>query len=418
MGSNLSSISIHCTLPSSFLNGHLEEEVYIKQPEGFVEEGKEHLVCKLKQSLYGLKQSPRCWNSTLDAHLKRMGYVQSTSDPCIYTSTGGKSSIIGVYVDDFVVAGKSSEQIEQVKTTLSQKFDVKDLGELHHFLGVQVVQNHENGTVWIGQPTFTEAVLQKYGMNEAKQVKTPAIVNCKLLKASEECELVDQGLYQSAVGSLLYLATRSRPDIAFAVNNVARFCSRPTKQHWKAVKRIFRYLRGTTHLGLLYAREVESDVLIGYSDADWGGDCNDCKSTSGYLFQIGGTAVTWKSKKQSCVALSTAEAEYMALSGAAQEAIWLRELTSDLGSPQYQPTVIMEDNQSAISMAKNPQFHRRAKHINIKYHFIREQINDSKIRLEYCPTQHMLADLLTKGIGPEKFEKLRRMYGMYDYSVE
>ena len=161
-------------------------------------------------------------------------------------------------------------------------------------------------------------------MSEAKPVKTPVAVNCKLLKASEEGELVDQGLYQSAVGSLLYLAIRSRPDIAFAVNNVARFCSRPTKEHWTAVKRIFRYLSGTTHFGLLYTRGVGSDTLVGYADADWGGDCNDCKSTSGYLFQIGGTPVTWRSNKQSCIALSTAEAEYMALSSAAQEAIWLR----------------------------------------------------------------------------------------------
>ena len=277
-------------ITAAFLNGHLEEEVFMKQPEGFVVEGKEHLVCKLKQSLYGLKQSPRCWNFTLDAHLKSMGYVQSTNDPCIYTSSGGESTIIGVYVDDFVIAGESSKRIEQVKTSMSEKFDVKDLGELHYFLGVQIVQDHKRGTVWMGQPTFTESVLQKYGMSEAKSVKTPVSINSKLLEASEECELVDQVLYQSAVGSLLYLATRSRPDIAFGINNVARFCSKPTK-HRMALKRIFRYLRGTTHLGLLYSEGDETAALIGYSDADWGGDCNDYKSTSGYLFQIGNSAI-------------------------------------------------------------------------------------------------------------------------------
>ena len=399
-------------ITSAFLNGHLEEEVFMKQPLGFVVEGKENLVCKLKQSLYGLKQSPRCWNSTLDAHLKGMGYVQSTNDPCIYTSSEGESTIIGVYVDDFVIAGESSEKIEQVKASLSEKFDVKDLGELHYFLGVQVIQDDDRGTVWIGQPTFTESVLQKYSMSEAKSVKTPVSVNSKLLYASDECELVDQVLYQSAVGSLLYLATRSRPDIAFAVNNVARFCSKPTKEHWMAVKRIFRYLRGTTHLGLLYSKRDEPAALIGYSDADWGGDCNDYKSTTGYVFQIGGTAVTWRSKKQSCVALSTAEAEYVALSSAAQEAIWMRELSADLKNPQSQSTLILEDNQSAISIAKNPQFHGRTKHFNIKYHFIREQVSNGKICLRYCPTEDMLADLLTKGIGSEKFERLRRLYGI------
>ena len=175
------------------------------------------------------------------------------------------------------------------------------------------------------------------------------------------------------------------------------------------MKRIFRYLRGTIHLGLLYGKASETSDLIGYSDSDWGGDSNDYKSTTGYLFQIAGTAVTWKSKKLSCVALSTAEAEYMALSSAAQEAVWIRELISEL---QSQPTLIYEDNQSAISMAKNPQFHGRSKHISIKYHYIQEQVNNDKIRLEYCPTEDMLADLLTKGIRPEKFEKLRKLYGM------
>jgi hypothetical protein len=179
-----------------------------------------------------------------------------------------------------------------------------------------------------------------------------------------------------------------------------------------AVKRIFRYLKGTTHLGLLYSKGDETAALTGYSDADWGGDCNDYKSTTGYLFQIGGTAVTWKSKKQTCVALSTAEAEYIALSSAAQEVVWMRELSADLRNPQSQPTLIWEDNQSAISIAKNPQFHGRTKHFNIKYHFIREQVSNGKICLQYYPTEDMLADLLTKGIGPEKFERLRRLCGM------
>ena len=341
-----------------------------------------------------------------------MGYAQSTNDPCIYISTKGEASIIGVYVDDFVIAAETSGRIEQVKKALSKKFDVKDLGELHYFLGVQVIQDHESESVWIGQPTYTESILQKYGMQEAKPVRTPADINSKLLKASDESELVDQNLYQSAVGSLLYLSTRTRPDIAFAVGNVARYCSKPTKTHWTAVKRIFRYLKGTTRLGLLYRSGTETDALYGYSDSDWGGDCNDYKSTTGYLFLLGGTAVTWKSKKQSCVALSTAEAEYMALSSAAQEAIWMRELNSDLGNPQSQPTLVYEDNQSAIAMTKNPQFHGRTKHINIKYHYVREQVSKDKICLEYCPTEDMLADALTKGIGPEKFEKLRSLYGM------
>ena len=385
---------------AAFLNSHLEKEVYMKQPEGFVVKGKEHLVCRLKHSLYSLKQSPRCWNYVLDSHLKSIGFVQSSNDPCIYTALEG----------DIILAGESSERIS-VKKALSEKFDVKDLGELNYFLGVQVVQDRKDDKAWTGQPTFTESILKKYGMEEAKPIKTPVNANSKLVKASEESELADQGLYQSAVGSLLYLSSRTRPDIAFAVNSAARFCSNPTKQHWTAVKRIFRYLRGTTQFGLLYSKG-ESDALVGYSDADWAGDCNDYKSTTGYMFQIGGTVVSWKSKKQSCVALSTAEAEYMALASAAQEAVWMRELNSDLCNQPSEPTLIFEDNQSAISMAKNPQFHGRSKHINIKFHFVREQVGSNKICLKYCPSENMLADILTKGVSCEKFERLSRMCGM------
>ena len=202
------------------------------------------------------------------------------------------------------------------------------------------------------------------------------------------------------MGSLLYLSSRTRPDIAFAVLLVS-VQIRPKS----AVKCIFRYLRGTTQYGLLYAKGESSD-MIGYSDADWAGDCNDYKSTTGYMFQIG---VTWKSKKQSCVALSTAEAEYMALASTAQEAVWMRELTSNQPS---EPTLIFKDNQSAICMAKNPQFHRRSKHINIKFHFVREQVGTNKICLEYCPTEDMLADILTKGVSCVKFERLTKMWGM------
>ena len=401
---------------AAFLNGDLKEEVYMKQPEGFIKEGKEHLVCRLKHSLYGLKQSSRCWNFALDSQLKEMGYTQSISDPCIYTSTEGGMSIIGVYVDDIVIAGESTEKVQEVKHTLSRKFNMKDLGELNHFLGVQVIQDHDKGTMWIGQSQYTDTILKKFGMDQSKSIRTPVNTNLKLRKSTEESELADEVLYQSAVGSLLYLSTRTRPDIAYAVGNVARFCSKPTKDHWIAVKRIFRYLKGTTHLGLLYNKNND-ESLIGYSDADWGGDLDNYRSTTGYIFQIGGTAVSWKSRKQDCVALSTAEAEYMALACTAQEAVWMRELNIDMNNKLNEPTTIYEDNQSAICMAKNPQFHGRVKHIGIKYHFIREQVNAGSVKLEYCRTEDMIADMFTKGLTQEKFEKLRNLCGIHSQSA-
>ena len=396
---------------SAFLNGDLEEEVYMKQPQGVIQKGQEHLVCKLKRSIYGLKQSPRCWNQTLDTQLKELGFIQSPSDPCIYTSTKQGLMIIAIYVDDIVIAGKSEKQIASIKSAIAKQFQVKDMGEMHYFLGVSVKQNLKMKETWIGQPLYTKTILKKFGMENAKPIHTPADPSTKLLKATKDCEMADQVLYQSAVGSLLYLSSWTRPDITYAVGNVSKFCTNPTKQHWTAVKRIMRYLKGTTNMGLMYSKN-DCTNCVGYSDADWAGDVNDRKSTSGYLFKISGAPVSWRSKKQSCIALSTAEAEYMALSSAAQEATWLRQLTKDLHNEPTEPTVIKEDNQAAIRIAKNPESHGRTKHIDIKYHFLREKVMNDVIKLEYCPTNDMIADMLTKGLGREKFERFRDLAGI------
>ena len=397
---------------SAFLNGDLEEEIYMSQPEGFQIEG-ENLVCKLKRSLYGLKQAPRCWNTALDNQLKGMGFTQTKSDPCLYVNSEGELFIIAVYVDDILLAGKDKRKMDEIKQTLSSLFEVKDMGELHYFLGVKVIQNHEEKSIWIGQPTYTSSIIEHFGLKEAKSVATPVNTAIKLVKATEDDELADQGLYQSAVGSLQYLSTMTRPDITFAVSNVGKFSSKPTKDHWVAVKRIIRYLQGTSNYGLKYSYDgSNTSTCIGYSDSDFGGDTDDRKSTSGYIFQIGGTGISWRSKKQTSVALSTAEAEYIALSQAAQEAIWLRQLSTDLLCKPQQPTTVYEDNQAAISMSKNPQAHGKSKHIEIKYHFIREQVNNKNIEVKYCSTDNMIADMLTKGLSKEKFHKLRQLAGV------
>ena len=396
---------------TAFLNGELKEEVYMKQPEGYVVKGKEGLVCKLKKSIYGLKQSPRCWNSVLDDYLKKLRFVQAAGDPCLYMASEGEMLLIAIYVDDILLAGKSITRLNTVKQALSQKFQVKDMGELSYFLGVKVIQDHNAGSVWIGQQSYTQSILRKFGMEDAKTIQTPVDSSTKLVKGGDENTCVDQQLYQSAVGSLLYLSIATRPDITYAVSNVAKFCAKPMKQHWVAVKRIFRYLKGIQQYGLLYSKD-DSSNCVGFSDADWGGDLDDRKSTSGYVFQVGGTAISWRSKKQTCVALSTAEAEYIALASAAQESLWLQQLLADLKKEETKSVVMYEDNQSAISMAKNPQFHGRTKHIAIKYHFVREQVSNGNLELRYCKTNDMIADMMTKGLSGEQFEKLRHMAGM------
>ncbi len=294
---------------TAFLNGELEEEVYMKQPQGFILEGQEKLVCRLNKSIYGLKQSPRCWNTALHRKLDDMGFVQSTSDPCVYKKdSGGDNFIIGVYVDDIVLAGKTDREIGEVKTALSASFDIKDLGKLHHFLGMNIFHNDENGEIWIGQPIYTENLLKKYGMENSNPAKIPMDPSETFMKSTDLDERFDQHLYQSAIGSLSYLSVTTRPDITYSVNKMAKFCVDPSKHHWTGVKHILRYLKGTIQHGITYTKQ-SSGECVAYSDADWGRDLDDRKSTSGYLFVISGGPVSWKSKKQSSVALSTAEAE-------------------------------------------------------------------------------------------------------------
>lgn len=397
---------------TAFLNGILLEEVYMQQPEGYEEKGKEQQVCRLHRSIYGLKQSPRCWNDALDAQLRRLGFTQTPRDPCLYVSDAHSEMIVAVYVDDLMVAGKNIDQIQETKTKLSKEFRMKDLGRIHQFLGIRVIQDLAEENIWIGQANYILKLLTKFGMQDSHPVSTPSDTDSKLTKKTAEDEAADQQVYQAAVGSLLYLSTKTRPDISFAVGSAARFSSDPSQAHWRAVKRIMRYLRGTVDLGLLYHGGSGPDQCIGYSDADWGGSRDDRKSTSGYVFTWSGGAISWRSRKQSCVALSTAESEYVALSGATQEAKWIAELIGDLTAQSPQKMTILEDNQSAISIAKNPQYHGRTKHIDIKFHFVRSQVENGNIELEYCPSKDMVADILTKSLPTPLFEKLRGMMGV------
>jgi hypothetical protein len=198
---------------TAFLNGELQEEVYMRQPEGYEVEGKEHQVCKLHRSVYGLKQSPRCWNHVLDEFLKELGFHQTSSDPCLYVSITNPTLIVAVYVDDLVLSGKCVKRIKEVKRSLSDRFKMQDLGKLHHFLGIKVLQNLVEGKVWIGQPSYVQKLLEKFGMQDSKPVSTPSAPDSKLIKKKAEDEEVDQKKYQAAVGSLLYLSTKTRPDI-------------------------------------------------------------------------------------------------------------------------------------------------------------------------------------------------------------
>ena len=287
---------------------------------------------------------------------------------------------------------------------------MQDQGRIHYFLGMSIKRDRANKILTIDQSLYIEKVLQRFGMRDCNPISTPLENGKKFNRLIESESPVDVTNYQAAIGSLIYAAISTRPDISVAVGLLSQFMTNPGKEHWNGVKRVLRYLKGTLHFGLNF-KHSENFVLQGYSDADWAGDEITRKSMSGYIFQLGGSPISWASKKQTVVALSTTEAEYIALSLATQEAVWLRNLLSDI---YLEPTTtsIFEDNQGTIALSMNPCSHSRTKHIDIKYHFIRDLISKKQIDIKYCPTKEMVADIFTKGTCKATFEQLRTKMGI------
>lgn len=402
---------------TAFLNGDLKEEIYMQQPEGFIQAGQEDKVCKLQRSIYGLKQAGRSWYDKIDASLSDMGLTRAHADNCVYyRNKNGTIIIVAIYVDDLLILANNMTALHNLKAEISQRFDMKDLGEVHFCLGIQVFRNRHERSIRISQAKYVENILKRFNMLESKPIGTPLDANYKLTKemspvSEKEAEEMRSVPYQSAIGSLMYAMLGTRPDIAYAVGAVSQYCSNPGRGHWTAVKRIFRYLKGTRNYALEYKG---SGHLVGYSDADWAGNVDDRRSTTGYTFLIAGGAVSWSSKKQPTVALSTTEAEYMALSHATKEAVWIQRFLAEIGFglAHQTSTIIHTDNQGAIALAKNSVHHARTKHIDIKHHFIREKVETGEVKLVFCRTEDMVADVLTKGLSKERHGKCTRMMGL------
>ena len=360
---------------SAYLNGTIDTDIYMTQPEGFADSSHPDYVCKLKRSLYGLKQSARCWYNTLDKFLVSSGYRKSNADNCIYIKSvkkdDGKISfvILSVYVDDLMLISNDIEMLKAEKACLCERFEMVDQGEVHSIFGMLIKRDQAAKTLFISQPSYLENTLKRFGMENCKPVSTPLEVGKKFCKLTEGAEPFDSRIYQKAIGCLTYASTAMRPDITAAVALLSKYSSNPGKEHWMGVKRIFRF-KGTLKYGLKFSANNKEGILHGYSDADWTGDIDTCRSTSGYVFKVTNTTVSWCSKRQASVAKSTTEAEYISLSLAAQEAIWLCRLLFDVGCDVDFPPVIYEDNHGAIELSKNPKFYNRTKHIDINHHFI------------------------------------------------
>ena len=301
--------------------------------------------------------------------------------------------ILAVYVDDMIITGPSAEWIGAFKQDLARRFSIKDLGECSWILGMAVCRDRAQHIIKLHQSKYIDDMLEKFNMVDAKEVVTPATPGTTAPPTNDNhSELSADTPYQALVGSLLYAAVATRPDISEAVSRLCRAMARPTPWHWDQAKRVLRYLKGTKEHGPCFLGNTKTGTLTGASDADWAGDAERRRSTTGYIFKLCNAAVSWKSQLQTTVALSTAEAEYMALCAAVQEALFLRRMLSEMGFVQREPTVILEDNQSCIALANNNMTHGRSKHIDIRYHFTRECVESGQIVLNYCPTEDMLTD--------------------------
>ncbi|CAL5350327.1 unnamed protein product [Camellia sinensis] len=396
---------------NAFLHGDLEEEVYMDIPPGFEDHQTEGKVCKLRKSLYGLKQSPRAWFERFTQAMFKYGFKQSQADHTLFVkhSSCGKTTALIVYVDDIVLTGNDSGEIPLLKKYLAKEFEIKDLGSLKYFLGIEVARSKDG--IFISQRKYVLDLLKETGMLGCKACATPLEPNQKL-GDDEGGEVVDKGSYQRLVGKLIYLS-HSRPDIAVAVSIVSQFMHAPRQIHFEAVMRILKYLKSAPGKGLYFSKYDHLRVEA-YTDADWAGSVTDRRSTLGYCTFVGGNLVTWRSKKQNVVARSSAEAEFRAMAQGVCELLWIKLLLSDLGIAQTDSMRLYCDNKAAINIAHNPVQHDRTKHVEIDRHFIKEKLTSGTICTPFVQSGDQLADILTKGLGNKPFHDILGKLGMRD----
>jgi hypothetical protein len=403
---------------TAFLISPLDEEVYMMQPKGFEVKGQESKVWRLKKSIYGLKQASRVWNQKMDSKLTSMGFKPCVSDPCMYVRHGGKggSFLIALYVDDLLLASKDKNQMKVVKKELQAAWNVKDLGEAHQFLGLTITRNRKERTMHLCQEQLLKTALVDAKMIDCNSAPTPYEMQTKLFNDSETRTASErasmEGIdYRHTVGQLQYAASNTRPDICAAVSMVSSYTNDPGPMHWKAVKRILRYIKGTLDYGIVLGGGIKV-TLEGYSDADWAGDSDTRRSRTGYIFYVGKGCVTWQSKRQATVSLSTTQAEYQSLSTATQELLWIRALLKELGYDQSEPTPMHQDNMGCIELTKSNKNHQRTKHIDIRHHFIKDVVDQKQMEMHWFPTKKMHADIMTKPLAAPTFHRLRDQLNM------
>jgi len=424
-------------IKSAYLLAKLDEEIYMDIPEGVEVEkedtgNRQRKVCKLLKGLYGLKQSGRMWNQEWDRHLVgTCEFTRSKDDHAVYLKAGenGDYCWVLIWVDDVLWIGPR-DMVDEAKSQLAKQFPVTDMGTAHFFLGIEIIRKRGTHQISLNQSAYIQKILERFHLADAHTVSTPLNPGSKLLETPDTADKeVNETEYRSMIGSLMYLMLCTRQDIAFAVGALSRYNNSPRASHRSAAKHLLRYVKKTAHLGLTLGPFTTTDLHpILYSDADWAGDLDTRKSTGGYVCMLARSAVSWSSKRQQTVALSSTEAEYMALTQAAKEAIWVSRFLAELqGIPENSEnpipnptgptctpkTRIYIDNQGSIALAHNPEFHARTKHIAIQEHYVREKVTTGEIELVYLHTGDMIADCLTKNLSREKVERFRGEMGIH-----
>ncbi|KAJ0778869.1 putative RNA-directed DNA polymerase [Helianthus annuus] len=409
---------------NAFLNGILEEEVYMEQPPGFIVEEEASKVCRLRRSLYGLKQSPRAWFGRFSSVMGEFGMVRSAYDHSVFfRHHQGQRIILVVYVDDIIITGDDEDGITKLKQFLQSQFQISDLGRLRYFLGIEVSRSPQG--ILLSQRKYVLDMLTECGLLGCKPVDSPMLPTRKLIP-EDGSPMKDHERYRRLVGKLNYL-TVTRPDISFVVSVLSQFMATPYTGHWDAALRVLRYLKSTPGLGILYSDQGHCRVgaftedgdgrISGFSDADWAGCPISRRSTTGYCVFVGGNLVSWKSKKQHTVSRSSAESEYRAMADVTSEMIWVRRLLKELGVISEDLMRLYCDNQSAIHIAKNQVFHERTKHIEVDCHLIRDRIvgtqkDPPSIQPIHVKTEFQLADIFTKPLRKAQIDFICNKLGM------
>ena len=407
---------------SAYLNADLEEKIYMRQPPGY--EDSMRKVLRLQKALYGLKQGSRKWNIHFNQIMvNELGFQWLNSDPCVYIWQDKHGlTIIGVHVDDMIALADTTSLMDVFAASLAKHIKITSLGMPSLLFRLKISHDRPSRTLSICQLQYILHVLEQFSMADTNAVSTPLNPNIKLVKTPDDADLSEMRNmpYQVAIGSLMYAALGTQPDISYTVQALSQYSLCPGPKHWTTVKRVFQYLKGTHKFGITFTGKGAPRLhayyinlrLEGYSNADWGSNPDDRQSISGYAFLVGNAVVAWSSKKQTMVVLSSMEVEYMAITYAACHRIWMRAIMAELTFAQEKATKLNADNKSAIKLSKDNVQHARSKHIDICHHFIRECIAADTIYLEYCPTNINSADLFMKALPCDRFQALRTQLGI------